>query len=264
MSSDFACASPRAQGERCYHVLYQLCAGCSTDERRELQLLPAAEFRFLGDSARMQASLRCPLNRELADSPSPSPSHPLLASLSIARSTAPAAEVQVPGIDDAAGWRATCEAVEMFQLAPAEREGLRRLLSSVLHLGNLQFNAVQLAQQDDGSAVSAEGQPRLQSAALLLAVSPSALEQALTIKSVGKFPVVQVPQPPSKAEAARDALAKAIYGQVFDWLLSCINAKMSAPDSTAALDSVKRTIGLEPRVELSRRPTLIPPSTQIR
>ena len=38
------------------------------------------------------------------------------------------------------------------------------------------------------------------------------IAQALTVRSVGKFPVVQVPQTAGKAAAARDALAKAIYG----------------------------------------------------
>jgi myosin-5 len=43
------------KGERNYHVLYQLCAATSTPaERAALQLLPAADFRYLGESARVQ------------------------------------------------------------------------------------------------------------------------------------------------------------------------------------------------------------------
>ena len=42
-------------GERNYHVLYQLCAATHTPaERAALQLLPAADFRYLGESARVQ------------------------------------------------------------------------------------------------------------------------------------------------------------------------------------------------------------------
>ena len=119
---------------------------------------------------------------------------------------------------------------------------VRRVLAAVLHLGNLRFTAVQLAQQascatrllllatcyslltthdarrtthysllrpalprhtpwlyllwqDDGSAADAASAPRLTSAASLLGLDSGALAAALTVKSVGKFPVVQVPQP---------------------------------------------------------------------
>ena len=72
---------------------------------------------------------------------------------------------------------------------------MRRVLAAVLHLGNLRFTAVQLAQQDDGSAADAASVPRLTSAASLLGLDSAALAAALTVKSVGKFPVVQVPQP---------------------------------------------------------------------
>ena len=42
-------------GERNYHVLYQLCAATHAPaERAVLQLLPAADFRYLGESARVQ------------------------------------------------------------------------------------------------------------------------------------------------------------------------------------------------------------------
>ena len=49
--------------------------------------------------------------------------------------------------------------------------------------------------QDDGSAADAASAPRLTSAASLLGLDSGALAAALTVKSVGKFPVVQVPQP---------------------------------------------------------------------
>ena len=42
------------KGERTYHVLYQLCRGCTAEQRAQLCLRPAAEFRYIGESAALQ------------------------------------------------------------------------------------------------------------------------------------------------------------------------------------------------------------------
>ena len=122
---------------------------------------------------------------------------------------------------------------------------MRRLLSGLLHLGNLAFEIVEHAQQDDGSRVDPTTSGSLSTASALLGISAPALEHALTVKSVGKFPVVQVPQPPAKAAAARDALAKALYGNLFDLLLSRLNAKAAIGESASGGGgNARRTIGL--------------------
>jgi myosin heavy subunit len=43
------------------------------------------------------------------------------------------------------------------------------------------------------------------------------------VKSVGKFPVIQVPQPPGRAAATRDSLARSVYGQLFDWVIARVD-----------------------------------------
>jgi len=191
-----------AQGERTYHVLYQLCKGCSDEQRKELQLPPPPEIKYIGGSAQMQ----------------------------------------VAGLDDRMQWRSTCEAMDDFKISAEEQRFVRRVLAGLLHLGNLEFDPVQLSQQDDGSCVAKRCESSLRAVSEMFAVAPPSLEQALTVKSVGKFPVVQVPQPPAKAAAARDALAKAAYGNLFEWLLGRVNAMMGL-NAAAGTDS-KRKIGL--------------------
>jgi len=193
-----------ARGERTFHIFYQICAGATKQQRDALKLPPAGELRYLGQSA----------------------------------------SLSVPGIDDAADWRAVCAAFSTFQLTDAEQTSLRRVLAGILTLGNLAFDAKEMANADDGSCVSPASQASLKAAAAVLDISPLELETALTIKNVGKFPVVAVPQPPEKAAVARDALAKALYGSLFDWIFGRINEKMGAGAGAALGGGNKRTIGL--------------------
>ena len=131
--------------------------------------------------------------------------------------------------------------MDVFAIDAEDQGGLQSVLAAVLHIGNLTFHAVHMAQQDDGSAVSAAAKARLAAAAELLGLNAAAFEESLTVKSVGKFPVVQVPQPPAKAAATRDAFARALYGQLFLWAIGRINATMGSDADTA---DAKRSIGM--------------------
>ena len=51
-------------------------------------------------------------------------------------------------------WAASCKAMDVFAIDAEEQLAVQAVLAAVLHIGNLTFEAVKLAQQDDGSAVS--------------------------------------------------------------------------------------------------------------
>ena len=67
---------------------------------------------------------------------------------------APSASPQVPGVNDVEWWAASCKAMDVFAIDAEEQLAVQAVLAAVLHIGNLTFEAVKLAQQDDGSAVS--------------------------------------------------------------------------------------------------------------
>jgi myosin heavy subunit len=102
-----------SQDERTYHVLYQLCRGCSREQSTKLKLLPAADFHYLGDSAALglvHAS---------------------------AHHDAPPTSPQVSGVDDVEWWAASCKAMDVFAIDDEDQLALQSVLAAVLHIGDL-------------------------------------------------------------------------------------------------------------------------------
>ena len=56
-------------------------------------------------------------------------------------------KLKVAGIDDASDWKATATAFGVFQLGQQEVSSMQRILAAVLNLGNIGFDAVQIAAQ---------------------------------------------------------------------------------------------------------------------
>ncbi|GLC68235.1 hypothetical protein PLESTF_000665000 [Pleodorina starrii] len=86
--------------ERNYHIFYQLCDGASPEQRAQLRLKSAQEYRYLNQST-------C---------------------------------FQLPGTDNAEDFKRTIYAMERVGIPAADREAIFRTVAAILHLGNLNFN----------------------------------------------------------------------------------------------------------------------------
>ncbi|KAG3108580.1 hypothetical protein PC128_g27819, partial [Phytophthora cactorum] len=105
----------------------------------------------------------------------------------------------------------------------------------ILHLGEAQF----VAKPDNDEACDLENDSVVYSSTLL-GLNPETMAKALThrtMKAAGE--VYLVPLTVEQAKAGRDALAKAIYASIFDWLVAGINASLGAAARLTA-----KTIGV--------------------
>ncbi len=131
-------------------------------------------------------------------------------------------------MDDTADFKDTLNAMRVIGLSQAEQDDIFRMLAAILWLGNIQFT-----EDKDGNAAITD-QSVVEFLAYLLEVDPSHVNKALVIRIVEtsrggrRGSVYEVPLNPAQAIAVRDALAKAIYTNLFDWIVERVNASLRA------------------------------------
>ncbi|KAL7620512.1 class II myosin [Parahypoxylon ruwenzoriense] len=135
----------------------------------------------------------------------------------------------VDGIDDLADFRDTLEAMKIIGLSQGEQDEVFRMLAAVLWAGNIHF-----VEGDDGYAAVAD-QSVVDFLAYLLEVSPTALIKGITIRILTprSGEIIESPANTAQANATKDALAMAIYYNLFDWIVGRINQSLKARQATA-------------------------------
>ena len=107
------------------------------------------------------------------------------------------------------------------------------MLATVLWLGNVQFE-----EMDDGNSKIADSGVT-DFVAYLIDVDPKLLQKVLTSRVVEtqrggrRGSIYDVPLNPAQASSGRDALAKAIYNNLFEWIVSRINVSMKPRSASA-------------------------------
>ncbi|XP_042909749.1 unconventional myosin-Va isoform X2 [Parasteatoda tepidariorum] len=179
----------QASDERNYHIFYQLCASSELEELQDLQLGDSSYFHYTN----------------LGEAP------------------------EISGVDDAKNFQDTKNAFSLLGFSHAQQMMIFRILSAILHLGNIHVMKGGKNQDDADSSAIPDSDPHLVSMCDLLGIDCDQMNTWLCNRKIQSMrEVITMPLPHSQALFARDALAKHIYSQLFEWIVKQINKSLAS------------------------------------
>ncbi|MBW0488736.1 hypothetical protein O181_028451 [Austropuccinia psidii MF-1] len=191
--------------ERNFHIFYQFTKGASPQQRQEFGIQEPSAYHY----------------------------------------TSRAGCLDVPQMNDCEEWHNTLQAMQTIGLSADEQSNILRMLAAVLWLGNAQY-----AENDEGNAYVTD-ESVVEFVAYLLEVDVNLVKKVLTTRTMEtqrgmkRGSVYEVPLNIVQAEAARDALAKAIYNNLFEWIVDRINISMKSTTSVSYVIGVLDIYGFE-------------------
>ncbi|KAI9680157.1 MAG: class II myosin [Trizodia sp. TS-e1964] len=153
--------------------------------------------------------------------------------------------LDVLGIDDHSDFKDTINAMKIIGLPQHEQDEIFRVLAAILWLGNIQFAEDQQGNSDINDPSVTEF------IAYLLEVDPAHVKKAITSRIVEtsrggrRGSVYDVPLNVTQATAVRDALAKGLYFNLFDWIVERVNSSLMARGVTAHSIGILDIYGFE-------------------
>ncbi|OAD54572.1 Unconventional myosin-IXa [Eufriesea mexicana] len=182
----------QGRNERNYHVFYYLLAGASEQEKHLLHLESCDSYNYLNKSG-------C---------------------------------YGLENVDERHEFSRLKQSMEMVGFTPEKQRRLFAVLSAVLLLGNVEFQPRKSYHHHD-EAVGVKNPEVVALISELLRVKQETLLAALTAKRArasGETLVINYRLP--EAIAARDAMAKCLYGALFDWIVLQVNHALLSKKDT--------------------------------
>ncbi|XP_041087041.1 unconventional myosin-If-like isoform X1 [Polyodon spathula] len=134
---------------------------------------------------------------------------------------------KVDGTNDSKDFQETMEAMDVIGISQADQTQVLQIVAGILHLGNICFIEV-------GNYGQVESTDLLAFPAYLLGIDQNRLNEKLTSRKMdskwgGKSESIDVTLNREQATYTRDALAKALFTRLFDYLVEAINKAIQKP-----------------------------------
>ncbi len=135
----------------------------------------------------------------------------------------------VEGLDDVKDFAVMEKSMTDCGFDPKEKSNVFRISAAVLHIGNLDF-----AESGEGSALAPTSEATLSGLAGMLGLDLEAMRSALltTVIVVGGTESKKA-KTKQNATFGRDALSKALYSKLFDWIVRRVNKCFPFPQASS-------------------------------
>jgi hypothetical protein len=193
--------APQA-GERNYHIFYQLARGATPQERKDLRVGAVEEYAYL-TSGGLEATF-------------------------------------VQDVDDVAEFADVRTALTAVGMDAALQQDMWRIISGLMHLGNVRFTETAKEEAVLETPASAENAGALFGCGAL----PVKLVRRL-MKVKGRKSAYEVTLNARQAAVARDSLAKATYERMFTWLIDRTNRILTTQRASSAFVGILDIFGFE-------------------
>lgn len=150
--------------------------------------------------------------------------------------------LSIDGVDDAQDFREVVHAFDVIGVTADERWQVYNILAGILHLGNIAF-------REAGQGSEVADTRALELASHYLGVEASILSDAVVTRKIQpggpRSSIIRTLLSPEQAGSTRDALAKALYDRLFNWLVGRINSAIECHERNLNIIGVLDIYGFE-------------------